>query len=456
MRFIYFPPMAVLLWSYWRALKRARDERTPFTPLMGWLIGLGYFAIAPLTILVVHGGYQMPEFYQANERYASVDLSDGRYAIPMAVVLLALFITFQVVALLKPPQDSGWKPRDLLFDEQGLRRAILLTFSLSVLDWAFTIWRAGGLESFLISHWYLRQEQSFAQFGELFVVYAQLSLANQIVFTAAAALFTTRQLQLRKLDLRFSVLLGLALVLQMVMSGNRIFIALYGLAFLTACWTYARKRLIARLLLVSPALLLVFSAWGYFRHDLSNVADNLPVYVEQDLGNRVMSTLMDTTEGTSVMLLLHIVNDFGDKFDYFYGLTYSKAITFIVPRRIYPNKPDGFTVQVAKLYEPGEVTSLATTQLGELYANFGVFVLVLLPFFTVLIWLLSVKLAGRIEKNALLLAILFLLMIWFARTSLADNFITFLFAMLLMRGFRLQRGLCLPIPARPILQTATT
>src|SRR3984893_481235 len=245
MRFMYFPLLAVLLWGYWRALRRARDEGTPFTPLMGWLVGLGYFVLAPLTILVLHGGYKIPDFYQANERYASVDLSDSRYVIPMLVIWLALFLAFQAVALVRPEKKPAWSAADLTLNDQKLRRVILLTFGLSILDCVFTILRSGGLESFLISHWYVRQEESFAKFGDLFVLYAHLSLANQIVFTAAVALFTARRLQLRKSEWRSFTLIGLGLVLQMVMSGNRIFIALFGLSFLTACWVYQRMKLIA-------------------------------------------------------------------------------------------------------------------------------------------------------------------------------------------------------------------
>jgi hypothetical protein len=205
-------------------------------------------------------------------------------------------------------------------------------------------------------------------------------------------------------------------------------------------------------MILSPAVLLIFSAWAFLRHDLSAIASNLPDYVEKDMGNRVMTTLMDTTEGVSVLQLLHMVNDFGDKYDFFYGLTYTKAITFIVPRKLYPNKPENFPSQIAKLYEPGEVTSLGTTQLGELYANFGVLVVILLPLLTMLMLLLSVKLAARGEKHALLLPVLFLLAIWLARTSFEDNFITFLFSMLLVWVFRLQRGLWRPSEALRILK----
>jgi hypothetical protein len=442
MRFLYFPLVGALLWSYWRALVCARDERATFTPIMGWLVGLGYFVVAPLTILVVHGGYRIPDFYGANERYASVNLSDTVYVIPVLVICVSLLFAFQSVVLLRPQNRSAWKAFELHLNETKLKRAILMTFGLSVLDWVTSVWRSGGLESFLISHWYLRQGEAFSRMGDLFVLYAQLSLANQIVFTGAAALFTARQLYLRKFEWRLSSLIGLGLILQMVMSGNRIFIALYGLSFLTACWTYQRKRWVALLLLLAPAVLLFFSAWAYFRHDLSSITNDLPGYVEQDLGNRVMTTLMDTTEGASVMQLLHMVNDFGDRFEFFYGLTYTKAITFIVPRSLYPNKPENFPAQIAKLYEPGEVTSLGATQLGELYANFGLFVVLLLPVLTMLILALSTRLTGTAEQHALLLAVLFLLTIWFARSSLEDNFITFLFASLLLWGLRLERGLC--------------
>jgi hypothetical protein len=441
MRFMYFPLVAVLLWSYWRALNNARDERTPFTPIMGWLVGLGYFVVAPLTILVLHGGYQIPDFYGANARYASVDLSDVRYLIPMLVIWLSLLFAFQSVLLLRPQKESSWSASDLPVQDRKLRRAMFLTLGLSILDCVFTIWRSGGLESFLLSHWYLRQEESVARFGDLFVLYAQLSLANQIVFTAAAALFTARQLQLRRSEWRFFTLIGFGLVLQMVISGNRIFFALYALSFLTACWIYRRKRLIGAILLLSPLVLLFFSAWASLRHDLSNIAENLPGYVERDIEGRAMTTLMDSTEGASVMQLMHMVNDFGDKFNYFYGSTYSKAITFVVPRMLYPDKPENYPVQIAKLYEPGEVTSLNTTQLGELYANFGVFAVLLLPLFTILILFLSTALTRKIKGHALLLTALFILFIWFARSSFEDNFIMFIFTAGLIWALRLQRGL---------------
>lgn len=444
LRIFYFFLLIPLHWSYWRVLRRLRGERLALTPILGWMAGLGYFLAAPLTLLVLNGGYTIPSFYDSNSSYASVDLSNGRYFLPMLVVWLALLFSFQAVLLLTRKPKSDEATLEFPINERKLRSILLLTFGLSALDHAATVWRLGGVDAFLVSRWYVRQEDLAARFGDLFVLYSWLSQANQILFTAAAALFTSLQIQRRKLDLRISALIAFALLLQMVMSGNRIFIALYGLSFLASCWFYRRKKLIAALLVVSPAILLLFSAWSYFRHDLSTISEDIPTYVEGDLGNRAMTTLMDTTEGVSIIQVLHMVNDFGQKFDYLYGLSYSKAVTFVLPRRLYPNKPQNFPVLIARLYEPGQVTSLGTTQLGELYANFGALSVLLLPFITVLILLLSERLTRKIEKHALLSAMLFVLLIWYARSSFEDNFVTFLFALLLIWGLKLERGLCLP------------
>jgi hypothetical protein len=448
LRIFYFLLLLPLLWSYWKVLQRLRGERLALTPILGWMAGLGYFLVAPLTLLVLNGGYTVPPFYEANSSYASVDLADGRYFLPMLVIWLALLFSFQAVLLLTRESQADGTKLDIPINERKLQRILLLTFVLSALDYAANIWRLGGVEAFFVSHWYSRQEDLAARFGDLFVLYSRFAQANQILFTAAAALFTNLQIQGRKLNLQMATLILFGLLLQLVMSGNRIFIALYGLSFLMSCWFYRRMRPVFILLALSPVILFLFSAWSYFRHNLSTIAEDIPTYAEADLGNRVMTTLMDTTEGASIMQVMHMVNDFGQKFDYFYGLSYSKAVTFVLPRSLYPGKPENFPVLIAKLYEPGQVTSLGTTQLGELYANFGVLSVVLLPFITVLILLLSERLMQKCGEHALMSAVLFVLLIWYARSSFEDNFITFLLALLLVRGLQLERGLCIPSQPR--------
>ena len=167
----------------------------------------------------------------------------------------------------------------------------------------------------------------------------------------------------------------------------------------------------------------------------------MPTYVDADMGNRTATVLMDAIDGIDTVFLFHIINDFGSKYRFLYGASYARALFFMVPRRLYPNKPTGFALQLAEIYEPGETTSFAATQLGELYANFGPASILLLPLLTAGILFFSEWLTQRISKHALTAAVVFLLLIWSARSTLEDNFITFLVATALIQLFRFDRAL---------------
>ncbi len=442
-RITYFCLLISLHWGYWKSLARLRHTPLPLTPILGWMVGLGYFLLAPLTLLVINGGYVIPAIYQANTRYSTVDLSSGRYVFPMLVIWAGLIFSFSLIATLVPRTEGNSGNPPLVLNHRSLKKIVFLTFGLALVDYVVTIWMAGGIQSFVISHWYLRQEELFSRFGDSYAFYAYLSQANHTIFVGAAGLYSAALLQRKEWDWRFTVLLIFALPLQMVMTGNRILIASYGLAFLTSCWVYGRRKLIFLLVFLAPGILIFFSAWAHVRGNLSNISETTTNYIEEDLGNRTMATLMDATEGPSAMQLLHVINDFGYDFKYLYGLSYAKAVLFIVPRSVYPYKSPNFPVLLAQLYEPGEVTSLGGTQLAELYGNFGVVSMILLPIITFLLLALSEKISRRTGDRILLSAILFVLCIWFARSSFEDNFITFLFVLLLMQGLRLRRGLCL-------------
>jgi len=407
------------------------------------MVGLGYFILAPLTILVLNGGYSIPDIIGANDRYASVDLASKTYFLPMTVIWLALLLSFLSVLLFAPGQEQATSEPLSWLNEQKLKKILLFTAGLSLIDYIVTIQMAGGFGAFLVSHWYLRQEDMFSRFGDLYVLYSRVSLANQIIFVASAVLYVSLFLQEGKWNWRAVVLICLALVVQMAMSGNRIFIALFGLTFFTLCGVYGRKRIIGMLVILSPALFLIFSVWAYLRHDLGNLPEGIEQHAEQDVGNRVTTSLIDGTEAANVMILLHMVNDFGSKFDYLYGISYSKAVSFVLPRRIYPLKPENFPSLLAQMYEPGEVTSLGATQLGELYANFGLLSVLLLPVITVMLMLISSRPLFRSGENILMSAALFLLLVWATLASFEDSFITFVFVFLLIRGFGLGKNLYL-------------
>jgi len=442
MRAIYFLLLALLLLSFWKVIITLRRRHTVLTPILGWIVGLGFFLLTPLTLIVLNGGYEYPFFYRMNETYAKVDLSNISYLIPFLVIWVSLMLSFAVVLLFAPRNSGKRGNNEIVLDESQLERVILITAVLTLLDCIIVVWLAGGLEGFLLSNWYLRGVDLGTRLGDRYTLYVWLSTANQTVFAAAAVLYTHSQVRTRNVNWRFSILILLLFIVHIVVNGERIFFALYLVSLITSLLLYGRKRLIAALLMIAPVLAFVFSAWAYLRNDLTKIGENYFVYLEQDLGNRALTNLMDACDGSDTVILFHIINDFGEKYNYMHGESYARIFFFIVPRSLYPEKPERFTVRLANIYEPGETTSLAATQLGELYANFGVFSVVLLPLITALILLLSESLTQEIEKRILVSAVVFLLLIWSARATFEDNLINFLCTLLLIWGLRLGQGLC--------------
>ena len=451
MKVIYLILVGTLLWSFIAAMLRLRRHYSGLAPILGWFLGLAFFILAPLTLMVLNGGYQMPAFLDVNDSYARVSFAQLGYLKPFLVIWISLFASFGAVILFTPQSDTELKRFERVFSQPMVRRVVLVTAGLAFIDYLLKIWMLGGVTDFFLSNWYDRQGDLVGRLGDPYVFYAWLSQANQLIFTAAGVLYTYCELKGRKTNWRFSLLVLLLFMVQIIMTGNRIFFALYLLSFGLSCWLLRRMKLVAFLLALAPALILVFSAWASFRSNLSQVGENIPGYFDNDLGNPTVTSLMSAFEGNDTMLLLHVINDFGSKYRFMYGASYLRAFVFWVPRKFYPDKPLGFSSQMAALYEPGVNTSLATTQLGELFANFGLFSVALLPILTICILLLSDKFAVDTNNRPLLVVVVFLLSIWVTRSAFDDALVTFVFVFPLLRVLRLERGLS---RRTPVVRTA--
>jgi hypothetical protein len=444
LRLVYIPLLLVLLWSFWQVLGKIGRCDAALTPILGWTVGLAFFFLTPLSLMVLQGGYQDPAFYAASASHNSVDLSSTQFFVPFLVIWTSLLLSAGVLLLFLPralPESEPGRDRlELVSHPALLKKVIFVTTVLALLDYALTIRMVGGFEEFLLSNWSGRVSDLSAELGDRYALYLWIAQANQIVFTAAAVLYTHFEAQEGKIHWRISGLLVLVFLLHIAFQGERIYLALYLLSALTSCWLYGRKKVVVGLLLAAPVLAAVFSAWAYFRNDLSNIGDNVSVYNDADMQNRTMTWFMDACDGDDVMFLFHVIQDFGTGHEYLFGMSYARAAYFVIPRNMFPEKPHGFNLQLAEIYEPGSPTSFAATQLGELYANFGPASILLLPALTLAILLLSNHLREGAQHHPLIFTEMFLLLIWSARSTLEDQFITFVFAFLLTRGLRLERG----------------
>jgi O-antigen polysaccharide polymerase Wzy len=430
----------ILITSYGFVLNRIRKFSIGLTPLMGWMMGVTYFLVIPFTLITLNGGYRSPQSYDYN-KWADVDLSNVMYFRPFALVWLSLMLNCVVASFFDLSSRENEEPPSPI-SRGKLEHVILITMALSLSAWSVMIWLVGGIGEFLVSHWYTRIDDLVEQYGAAFVLFDHVNEANQIVFAAAAALYTSMGLKNRATKWPFTLLIVVFFLIEMVMSGNRIFFAIYLLAFLSSCWVFERKKIIVAMLIASPAIALIFGAWAAVRHDLTDVTESATSYVTDDsVRNRAMTGMMGITEGTDVVLLMHMINDFGGKFDYLYGRTYGRLLTFFLPKSVYPHRPSDFTILAANLYEPGESTSLASTSLGEAYGNFGFIGIFFLPAMTWAAFRLTDRLAKTGKSYSLMSGVLFVMFIWVARGTFAESVILLGGAVLLISIFRLERGL---------------
>jgi hypothetical protein len=447
MKIVYSVLLLTLLLAYFRTVVAAGSKYGALCPLVGWLVGLGYFILAPLSLITIHGGYELPDIYEVGNAWGAVDLSTTRFLFPYLVVWLALMGSLFVVYLFLPPSRSNtwWQHIDVRRVERGIATTLVIT----VVDWTILIWLLGGVEEFLVSHWYSRTEQLVAQHGDLFILLSHLSTANQVVFTSAAILHTSIGVCRREMHWRFTFLVWVFFLLEVLVTGNRIYMALYLLA-LIACLCFERRwKVFALILSSAPILVFVFSMWSSVRSNLSKLGTSVGDYVERDDRNDLTSSLMNVTEGMNVLLLMHIVEDYGSRYDYLKGITYSRAIVSLVPRGLLPQKPRNFTALMAEQYLPSVETSLNATALGEMYANAGPLTLFLFPAMTGAIVALNRWSSRTVCNHPLLHAVLFVLLVWVARATLEDNFVMFLLCLLLIRLCRMESGLTLQVAAHP-------
>jgi hypothetical protein len=441
MKVFYFVLVSILVVVFMKVISALARRSAILTPILGWIVGLAFFLLAPLTLIVLNGGYQSPAFYEVSSSHANVNLSALETLPPFLIIWASVLFSFLTVLLFTPQTSRGFKRREVIVDDAVLKRIVLVTTCLAVIDYVATIQMVGGIDRFLITNWYLRGTDLLSSLGDRYTLYLWLSQANQTVYTAAAVLLTHCQARKGVVEWRFTSLLIAIFLFHIAFQGERIYLALYLISLLTSCWLYGRKRIIVTLLIIAPALAFIFSAWAYFRNAPTEITKNVPVYMDADLGNRAVTVLMDACDGSDIVFLFHIINDFGDKYPFLYGTSYARSLSFIVPRSLYPDKPKGFAIQLAEIYEPGETTSFAATELGELYANFGPISVLLLPLLTLAILLGSEWLTQRMDHHALTSSVVFLLLIWATRSTLEDNFITFILAVLLIRICRFDKRL---------------
>lgn len=443
----YLTIMLIVNISFVVCFKIIFKKSLSISPIGGWILGLFYFICLPLTLITINHGYTI-KFGIVGD-WGSVRLNDPSYFWPFIFITTTLILVSILCTNYLRSKNNNIKITDSLLQlsNKGLKKIIFLTLFISLVSWTIGIWSEGSLVSYFIKNWYLRGQNLYLEYGNFYVFLSYSFIVNQIIFIAASVLFII-QLIIRKENLLFNktlYLISLSFIIEMIMSGNRINIAVFGLLFLFILFQLKSRKYILIILLLLPLAITFFSLWSSLRGSLSDVQTGLEANQTRldTEGNPQLVKLIDATDASGVILLFQVIRDFGNKHEYLFGSTYIRTFYPFVPFNILGREPEIFTIQLAKIFEGTNETSLSATIIGEAYANFGIFAL---PFFLILTFFFLKFTSLLNKKNRILIfhkAVFFILIIEAIRYSFSVILVLSIILIIFIKLFPLNRILIL-------------
>ena len=415
------------------------------TLILCWLIGFFYFLYIPLTLIVFAGGYDIPEFHQVKGTWGSLDVSTEESMIA-AVVIIAMLLSLLFTAhVLSAKRFRPRKFYDYKLNYKQLFKVYRRVLVAVLAVWSLKIYLSGGVAAYFLEHWYFRHEDKS---GVFWLVLDRLFDGTYIVFCAVSAIIFSDAVKLKRYPVWILLSAVFMLLMGVLISGNRIHLVLLGLYVLPFILVYNRK-LVTPIILSLPAVIIIGSYWANIRSYTDRLR-GIEIYTDRIVGGEVdfMTPVVEIFEGVNILVLFEIVKKAGSDFNLVLGETYLKSITWIIPRSIWPEKPLNATQAVAALIEPGERGwSVSFTQFGEVFFNFGLAALGIIPIMTIFIVVSSNFLDKRFFRIPLTAVSACLLTFWMSRSVISDNLILLLFTCLIIWGFRLDKNLYYSTPA---------
>lgn len=223
----------------------------------------------------------------------------------------------------------------------------------------------------------------------------------------------------------------------MFFSGNRIYLfctaILIGLTFLKR---FPKKTLIAFPFLFPATFFLGYFA-SIFRHMRGPLFLNgLPTFeVFIAALNRAMILEPPNPKlffiGISESINVNVIYNLFNRYDEFLlGATYFKPLFFYIPRSIWEGKPESITVITANFFGG---SSLVTTIIGEMYMNFSLLGIIILP---IVLWFTEGFITKSLRSYGSISNIVgFFFGLLFFRMPFSDEILVFVFLVLILTFF---------------------
>lgn len=409
-------------------------------PFSGLLFGVFYFIYCPTLILNLVNTIALPLEKGAFGYWSEVNLDalGMKRSLIIIQVLLFEFLVVAHICVKTMSLQSEAVPAKVVKISSVFRTSVWVLMVSTTIQ----IFVEGGIIQFFTNHWYSRHDIHYSNFGSSYVLLIRLLDANSAIITASSALLIV-QIAGRIIGFLEAcgivVLIIISQVVLVVITGNRIYTVILLIASISALLAARRYFLISILLASYPIIMFFGNIWARIRGDLLSIIERFDSF-RNELPSGIsiiIESLFDGFEGVNVLLLFHIIDDFGEKIDFFFGESYLRVFVFFVPREVLPTRMEPLTHVFANIYEPGQNTSFSATMLGEVYSNFGAGSFIVVPLITFSIFCFGsyLRRTGLIFHSALG----FLFVFWITRSVFADNAIQFMLCMVLLRVFKYEK-----------------
>ena len=385
---------------------------------LGISFGLLYFVFIPVLVMICTGEIHLALSGFGNTGIKSVVLKENLIS---SLILISFILS--IIIYLYLPSIRIKKRNNIKFKPLITSYVFSYIIGMSIIFIGSGLLRGGN--------WYDNRHNFFESSGSLALLIAFILNSSKILIISS--LFY-KWIKREYSFIKFSIYLFSFVILDMFFTGNRIYLfctaITVGLLFL--------KKYPKKMIDISPFIIPFILVFGYFGSIFKHMRGPLfeqgfptvPVFVASLFRAisleppRFSMFFLEISESINMNVMYEIFNHY-DKF--LYGSTYLKPLFFYLPRSVWSTKPESITLIAAKEFGGA---SLVTTIIGEMYMNFYLFGLLLLPVFLLIVDYFFTNLLRNFGSISGIILFIFGILIF--RMPFSDEFLVFIFLWIIL------------------------
>lgn len=377
-----------------------------------------YFIFIPLFVMIYSGKLELSLI-----DFGSTSLKDVYLKKNIKTSFILIFFIFSIILFLYFP--SLKKPKKNIVFKPSIISYLVIYIFVTLIIFIGSGLLEGG-------NWYDNRHDFYISYGSFALLLAFILNSSKILIISS---ITHKFLNDKIKYFYFLIFILIFSIIDMIFSGNRIYLfctlLIIGLLFI-------KKNPIKTIIyapIITPLIVILGYFISVFRHmrgklfhagipSLDLFSNLFLEAVKKDPLN-ISSFLLGISESVNVNVIYNLFNTFDN---FLYGATYLKSFVFFIPRSVWPSKPESITLITANEY--GSV-SLVTTIIGEMYMNFYLIGILILPFF---LWIIDNLLSYTINKYGEISNVLmFVFGILIFRMPFSDELLVFVFCAIIIK-----------------------